>query len=134
MEIKGNKILNNIKIRWIFMINLVKQVLSDFRTLLMKMTLNATTIPSTQSNLFLFTNVETLLGLNTMMPLLEAIHSLIKFAQLKDVFVYDFITIMKICEGDVYCMFCDSQSSFEGDVFTNFKALINIAHDNISLR
>ncbi len=30
-------------------------------------------------------------------------------------------------------MFCYSQSSFEGDVFINFKALINIAHDNISL-
>jgi hypothetical protein len=31
-------------------------------------------------------------------------------------------------------MFCDSQSSFEGDVSTNFKVLINTAHDNISLR
>jgi len=41
---------------------------------------------------------------------------------------------MKIYEGDVYCMFCDSQFSFEGDVFINFKALINIAHDNINLR
>jgi hypothetical protein len=40
---------------------------------------------------------------------------------------------MKICEGDVYCMFYDSKSSFEGDVFTNFKALINTTHDNISL-
>jgi hypothetical protein len=32
-----------------------------------------------------------LLGLNGMMPLLKAVHSLIKFAQLKDVFVCDFI-------------------------------------------
>ncbi len=30
-------------------------------------------------------------------------------------------------------MFCDSQSSFEGDVLINFKVLINIAHDNINL-
>ncbi len=30
-------------------------------------------------------------------------------------------------------MFCYSQSSFEGDVFTNFKDLINTAHDSISL-
>ncbi len=108
MKIKGNKILHNIKIRWIFMINLVKEVLFKYRILLMKMTLDATTIPSTQFYLFLLLNVETLLGLNIMMPLLKVIHSLIEFAQLKDVFVYNFITIMKICEGDVYRMFCDN--------------------------
>jgi hypothetical protein len=46
----------------------------------MKMALDVTTIPYVQSNINLFTNVETLLGLNAMMPLLEALHSLIKFA------------------------------------------------------
>jgi hypothetical protein len=100
----------------------------------MKMALDAATTPPTQSNLSLFTDVETLLGLNAMMSLLKAIHSLIKFAQLKDVFVYDFIAIVKICEGDVYHMFYDSQFSFEGDVFIIFKALINTTHDNINLR
>jgi hypothetical protein len=72
------------------------------------MALDAPTIPSTKFNLSLFIDVETLLlSLNAMMVLLEAIHSLIKFTQLKDVFVCDFITTMKICEGDVYCMFYD---------------------------
>jgi hypothetical protein len=56
--------------------------------------------------------VETLLGLNAMMQLLKAV---------------------KIYERDVCRMFCDSQSSFEGDVLINFKVLINIAHDNINL-
>lgn len=74
----------------------------------MKMALNAPTICSTKFNLSLFIDVETLLlSLNAMMVLLEAIHSLIKFTQLKDVFVCDFITIVKICEGDVYYMFYD---------------------------
>jgi hypothetical protein len=99
----------------------------------MKMALNATIIHSAQSYLSLLINVEILLGLNAMMPLLEAVRFLIKFAQLRDVFVCDFIIAMKIYERDVYHMFCDSQSSFEGDVLINFKALINIAHDNINL-
>jgi hypothetical protein len=43
------------------------------------------------------------------------------------------IVAMKIYEGDVYRMFFDSQSSFEGDMFINFKAFVNIALDNISL-
>jgi hypothetical protein len=74
----------------------------------MKMALDAPTIPSAKSNLSLFIDVETLLlGLNAMMALLKVVHSLIKFTQLKDVFVCDFITTMKICEGDMYYMFYD---------------------------
>jgi hypothetical protein len=99
----------------------------------MKMALNLATIPFVQFNLSLFIYVETLLGLNAMMPLLKAIHSLIKFSQIRDVFACDFIAVVKIYDGGVYHMFYDSQSFFEGDVFTNFKALINITHDNISL-
>jgi hypothetical protein len=71
----------------------------------MKMELDATIIPSTKSFFFWLIDVETLLGLNTMMLMLTTIHSLIKFAQLRDVFVYDFLTTVKICEGDVYRMF-----------------------------
>jgi hypothetical protein len=100
----------------------------------MKMALDATTIPFVQSNLSFLIDVETLLGLNIMMPLLETIHSSIKFAQVKDVFVYAFIAVMKICDGDVYHMFYDSQSSFKSDAFINFKALINTTLDNIHLR
>jgi hypothetical protein len=99
---------------------------------LMKMALDAATIPLVQSNLSLFTNVETLLRLNVVMPLLEAIHSLIKFAQLKDAFVIS-KQQRKIYEKDVYYMFYNSQLSVEGDVFINFKALINSTHDNINL-
>jgi len=40
VENKGNKILWNIKIRWIFMINFVKRLLFEYCTLLMKMALD----------------------------------------------------------------------------------------------
>jgi hypothetical protein len=67
MENKGNKILQNIKIRWNSMISPIEHVLSEYRSLLMKMALNTPIIPSTKSNLSLLTNVETLLGLNVVM-------------------------------------------------------------------
>ncbi len=130
METKGNKILWSIKTRWISMISFVKHVLSKYRTLFMKMALDAPIIPFAKSNLSLLIDVESMLGLNVMMSMLKAIHSLIKFAKLKDVFVYDFITIVMIREGDVCCMFYDKQSSFEGNVFNNFTILINIIHEN----
>jgi hypothetical protein len=63
------------------MINPIKHVLSKYCTLIMKMALDAPTIPSTKSNLSLLIDVETLLGLNVMMSTLEVVHSLIKFAQ-----------------------------------------------------
>jgi hypothetical protein len=55
---KGNKILQNIKTKWISMIDLVKHVLFEYRTFLMKMALDAPTIASTKSNLCLLTNVK----------------------------------------------------------------------------
>jgi hypothetical protein len=82
METKGNKILRNIKIKWISMLNPVLHMLSKYRIFFLKMALDVATITSTKSNLCLLTNVEMLLGLNVVMPLLEAMHSLIKFAQL----------------------------------------------------
>jgi len=100
-----NKILSNIKTKWISMISFIKCVLSKYHPLLMKMTLNAPTIRYVGSNLSLIINMETLLGLNVMVPLLEEIHYLIKFAQLKDGFVCIFISIVRICEGNVYYMY-----------------------------
>jgi len=132
METKGNKILWNIKTRWISMISLVKRVLSKYRILFMKMALDAPIIPFAKSSLSLLIDVEFLLGLNVMMLMLEVVYSLIKFAKLRDVFVYDFIVIMKICEWDVCCIFCDKQSSFEGNVFNNFTILINTTNENIN--
>jgi len=115
------------------MISPVKCVLFEYHTSFMKMALNAPTIVFTKSNLCLLTNVKTLLGLNVIMPLLEAIHSLIKFSQLCDVFVCVFIVVMKICEGDVNQMYYDNEYDFQGDVFGNFHALINSIHESISL-
>ncbi len=69
METKGNKIMWNIKKKWISMINLVKCVLFEYCIFFMNMALDAPTIHSTKSNFYLLTNVETLLGFNAMMPM-----------------------------------------------------------------
>ncbi len=66
-------------------------------------------ITSAKSNLCLLIDVEMLLGLNVIMPLLEAVFFFIKFAQLRDVFMCDFIVVVKIYDGDVYRIYCDKQ-------------------------
>jgi len=75
----------------ISMINTIMHVLSKYCTFIMKMALDAPTITSTKSNLCLLTNVKMLLRLSAVMSLLEAVHSLIKFSQLCDIFVCDLI-------------------------------------------
>jgi hypothetical protein len=74
-----------------------------------------------------------LLGLNAIMLILEAIHFLIKFARLRDMFVCDSIAIVKICERVVYHMYCDSQCCFQCGMFINFLALVNFIHELSSL-
>jgi len=66
------------------------------------MALDAFIVTFAKYNQYLMVNVKMLLGLNVIMPLLETIHSLIKFAQPHDVFMCIFITTMKICERDIY--------------------------------
>jgi len=40
--------------------------------------------------------------------LLESMHVLVKFAQImKDVFVCDLVAAIKVCQGDIYKMYCD---------------------------
>jgi hypothetical protein len=114
------------------MINHVKFVLFEYPTFFMNMALDASIVTFSKSNLFLFIDAKTFVGVECYyMSLLEIIHSLIKFAQLHDVFICDFIITIKI--WDVYHMYCDIHPSIhpsiESDVFTNFHALINYSYE-----
>jgi hypothetical protein len=69
------------------------------------------------------------------LPLLEFVHALIKFAQLKDVYVCDMMAIIKIiCQGDNYMMYCDQTSKFTTNNFWAFKSLLEFKHENIKMR
>jgi hypothetical protein len=55
-----------------------------------------------QVKLGLLKNLHFLLELVIMLPLMEAFGSLLKFVQRWDVFIYDFIATMKVCQGQLY--------------------------------
>jgi hypothetical protein len=48
-------------------------------------------------NLSLFCDLELILGLHAILPLLDYMHALIKLAKSCHVFVYDFIDVVKVC-------------------------------------
>lgn len=55
-----------------------------------------------RANLHSMPNIEMLLELTYILPMLEAIHSFIKFSQLCDVFVSNCIVDVSICWDEVY--------------------------------
>jgi hypothetical protein len=49
-------------------------------------------------------DLQILLELVYILPLLEFVHALIEFAQMWDVFVCDLVAAIKVCQGDMYNM------------------------------
>jgi hypothetical protein len=52
-----------------------------------------------QENFGLFTNIHLLLGLACILQLMDTMWSFLKFAQRRDIFICDFIDVMKVCKG-----------------------------------
>ncbi len=56
-------------------------------------------------NVNLLCDLHTLLALSCLLPLMEVVNALIKFAQGRDVFIYNFVAIIKICQVDLFMMY-----------------------------
>jgi hypothetical protein len=60
-----------------------------------------------QVSLKLLLDPYVLLGLVAIQPMLESIDALCVLAQKSDVFIYDFITTLEVCEGQLYTFYVD---------------------------
>jgi hypothetical protein len=109
VETKGLKILNNVKTRWISLLEPLKRVLGEYKTLIAKMCEDAAVkdpepkvTEKAKHNLDLLCDVGTLLALPCILPLLESVDSLMRFAQSRDIFVSDYVATVKICQAELY--------------------------------
>ncbi len=59
------------------------------------------------TSLELLCDVEMFLGLTCIIPMLEFVQGLSKFAQNRDIFICDFVVVVKECEAQLYQMYCD---------------------------
>lgn len=75
METQGNKLLKNVKIRWISMLELVKRVMREYCILMVKMALDFI------KNIYVKVNFELLYGLAILLPLLMEMNDLMKLDQ-----------------------------------------------------
>jgi hypothetical protein len=112
LETKGNIILNNMKTYWIFILSLAKRVLIEYRILVVKMATKNATIDNTKINYELLCDVKTLLGLACVLPLLEVMPRLFKFAHRCDTFICDFVSTIKLCEVELFIMCYDTKNIY----------------------
>jgi hypothetical protein len=102
-----------------------------YRTLLMKMTYDAPTTEKEKANCDLFYDVQILLGFVHILPLLQSVHNLIKFSQLQNVFICDFMVATKVCQKEIYELFIYLNTRLKSNVFEGYKVLLNAKHDSI---
>ncbi len=96
LEHKGNYILKNVHILWISMLSPIKMLMEE-NTFLMKMAYDVFVKAKVTSNLELLSNLNVIFNLPCISFSLEVVQSLIKLNKLHDVFMYGFVSVMKIC-------------------------------------
>jgi hypothetical protein len=97
MEIGGFKTFNKVKTQWISMLEHLKCILVAYKTLIVKMSQDKISVVQARLNLNLLCDFHTLLTLFYLLSLLKAINTLFNFVQRNDVFICDFVTMVKIC-------------------------------------
>jgi hypothetical protein len=111
METKGLKILWNVKIQWINMLEPLKWVMVKYETLIMRMSKDNVSVVQARFNLDLLCDLH-ILGFFCLLPLLEVMNALIKFAQKRDIFSCDFVAVVKIYQTNLYMIYLDPSNNF----------------------
>ncbi len=75
-----------------------------------------------------------LLSLARIFPILEIVHSLIKFFQGNDNFICDFVGVVKIYQTQLYSLFVDPTTKFQVEMFYEYHALLDCVHESITLK
>jgi hypothetical protein len=97
-------------------------VLDEYKTLVANM--DACDSELAKKNLALLCSFETLLSLPVMILLLGSVNALIKFAQGRHVYICDFVSAVKVCQGELYTRFVDPETAFSESCFGEMHRII----------
>ena len=126
METKGLKILKHCKTRWVGMLAPLKRVLSEWRLFIVKMALDYSSHPPSRVLYHLLCDIDSLLGMACILPLFEAVQSLSKFGQGRDVAICDFVATVKQCQIIVEMLYVCPDTRYSGDEFLVFSRIASV--------
>lgn len=109
--------LRNVQTRWVSLLEPLCRLLSEYRTLLYKMTADLNDNQKAEACLQWLLDPYTLLGMCALLPLLEAIDTLVNFAPKRDVYICDFLAAVKVSQASLYWMYEDKGTMFSADEF-----------------
>jgi hypothetical protein len=97
------------------MLALSKRLVSEYKSIIMKMSKDLLTNLVAATDYELFCDVETLMGLTCVLTMLEAMQSLNKLVENKDCFICDFVATVKLSQVDLYDLYVDPEHHFSHD-------------------
>ncbi len=106
------------------MLEHLKCVLVEYKMLIIKMSEDNIVIVQARLNLDFFWDVKTLLTLFYVLPLLEVVNFLIKFAQGRDFFILDLMAIIKICLVDLFMKYINLMNNYHHEHFQVFYDVV----------
>lgn len=74
-------------------------------------------------NLSEMCEVELILGLHDIVPLLECVHMFIKITQGKNIFVCDSMENIKLTQHEFYMLYCDPHTIVDDPTFDDFNSI-----------
>jgi hypothetical protein len=92
-----------------------KRLVSEYKSIIMKMFEDLPTNLVATTNYELFCDVETMMGLTCVLLMLEVVQSLNKLAQNKDSLICDFVVTVKLIQVDLYDLYVDLEHHFSHD-------------------
>jgi len=114
--------------------------MAEYITLIVKMGQDMTPSPGhkthvgTVDNFDVLVDIEVLLSLALFIPLLNAMHVLIKLSQARDIFVCDFMQAIKLCQSELARLFIDCESSYSKEDFPAYNDLVSLQCKHIPLQ
>jgi acetyl/propionyl-CoA carboxylase alpha subunit len=87
------------------MLFLAKNVYAKYCPLIVKIHFKSTKSEIALKNLNALCDVEIIFGLSCILPFLKCVHTLIKFAQGKGVFIYNFVDIINLAQQELFKLY-----------------------------
>jgi hypothetical protein len=126
LQIKGDKIICNVKTHWTSMLGPIKHVMSKYKTLMLKFVVE---VVIAKTNFELLCDVSLPLALVCLQSLFEIACAFIKFFQKKNVFAGNYVATITICQSQLYSLYNDPNTCYISNAFKYFKDLVASKHD-----